>query len=133
MLPHVTARPGSFRARGVHPFPGGTRNKYRVARPSRTGGWVPARRDKKLRHAGSTIIEYAGIAIDSAWRDLLSLRDPAGAAHAAGPPRWPALYSMRSRSTVRWRSAETGWPDRPDRAVGSRSDKRLRHAGSGAA
>ena len=30
-----------------------------------------------------------GTAIESAWRGFLSLRDPAGAAHAAGPPEAP--------------------------------------------
>jgi hypothetical protein len=31
-------------------------------------------------------------AIESAWRGLLSLRDPAGAEHAAGPPEFLLVY-----------------------------------------
>jgi hypothetical protein len=39
------------------------------------------------------------VAIEPAWRSLLSLRDPAGASHAAGPPGFgPAFVSQRMRA-----------------------------------
>ena len=63
--------------------------------PCRPGRAAGSRSDKKLRHAGSiAILTFQSPAakctspfgIVTTWRGFLSLRDPAGAAHAAGPP-----------------------------------------------
>jgi len=71
------------------------RTDCRVARPSRSGR--PGRaRDKKPRHAGiilhltlrRRVRAGTGLIVDvqHGWRRFLSLRDPAGALHTAGPP-----------------------------------------------
>src|SRR6516162_3192491 len=81
------------------------RRSSRVARPSHKGGRVPACRDKRLRHARPNgVVDasrlcppvaltrhgveqlIAADVVEPTWRSLLSLRDPAGASHPAGPP-----------------------------------------------
>ena len=84
----------------------------RVARPSRKGGRVAKRQDAapcgdksrmtfhfRERLPGRSIFE-----LGREWRHFLSLRDPAGAPHAAGPPGRPAPnigFTRRRRGRAR--------------------------------
>ena len=71
-----------------------------VARPSRQGGRVATRQEAssyapilsgpvhwREKPSGANYEANAFRQIELAWRGFLSLRDPAGAAHTAGPPR----------------------------------------------
>ena len=51
-----------------------------------TGGFIIRDQLFRDRSKGEMWNRAFVLAVEPAWRGLLSLRDPAGAAHAAGPP-----------------------------------------------
>src|SRR5262249_31363707 len=64
------------------------RELERVRLPAAT---APGRRWRSLsagRRSRASSLSAASVAAERGWRCLSSLRDPAGAAHAAGPPDW---------------------------------------------